>query len=50
MTDHTERPGFVAVGNILKSHGIKGEVIVDPEIDFPEQLERIELFFVEKIE
>ena len=33
-------PEFICIGKIHKSHGIKGDVVLDPMTDFPERIRR----------
>lgn len=37
---------FEIVGTVQKAHGLKGELIIDPQIAAPEQLESISVFYV----
>lgn len=37
---------FLPVGTIIKSHGLKGEVIVDPIVTYPEQVFNQPLFYI----
>ena len=36
----TSGPEFICIGKIHRSHGIKGDVVLDPMTDFPERIRR----------
>lgn len=36
-----ERPDFISIGTIVKAHGVKGEVLVVPIADNPQQFETL---------
>lgn len=36
----TSEPEFICIGKIHRTHGIKGDVILDPMTDFPERIRR----------
>jgi 16S rRNA processing protein RimM len=36
--DRTKAPAFVVVGRVVKPHGVRGELRVEPDTDFPERL------------
>ena len=38
--------GFVCIGRILKSYGVKGEVVVIPETDYPQTLSEYKYFYI----
>jgi 16S rRNA processing protein RimM len=38
--------GFEQVGKVIKVHGLKGELIIEPNVAEPTQLESIEVFYV----
>lgn len=42
----TGNDSFLPVGSIVKAHGLDGEVVVDPVIGSPEQLEDQKLFYI----
>ncbi len=37
---------FETIGSVIKAHGLKGEVIIEPEVANPYQLETIKLFYI----
>lgn len=43
---NTGNDAFLPVGSIIKIHGLNGEVVVEPVIDYPEQLEEKDLFYI----
>ena len=45
MTDSTE-PRFIAIGRIVRPHGIRGEVAVEVLTDFPERFDTIEVVYL----
>lgn len=45
MTDSPE-PRFIAIGRIVRAHGIHGEVAVEVLTDFPERFDTIEVVFL----
>ena len=45
MTDSTE-PRFIAIGRIVRPHGVRGEVAVEVLTDFPERFDTIEVVFL----
>lgn len=42
----TGKDSFLPVGSIVKAHGLNGEVVVDPVVVSPEQLEEHKLFYI----
>lgn len=36
--ERTKAPAFVVVGRVVKPHGVRGELRVEPDTDFPERL------------
>lgn len=44
--DHDRTQAFRKIGTIVKVHGLKGEVLVDPEVDLPQLLEEQRLFYI----
>ena len=44
--DRDIQSAFQKVGTIVKAHGLKGEVLIDTEVDLPEILEKQQLFYV----
>ncbi len=45
--DHDARAILRKIGTIVKVHGLKGELIIDPEVDIPELLTDQVLFYVD---
>ena len=45
MTDSTE-PRFIAIGRIVRPHGVRGEVAVEVLTDFPERFDTIEVVYL----
>lgn len=37
---------FVTIGSVIKAHGLKGEIIVEPDVANPTELESIKLFYI----
>lgn len=42
----TSEPEFICIGKIHRTHGIKGDVIMDPMTDFPERIRRGKKVFI----
>ena len=38
--------GFESIGKVIRAHGLKGEVIIEPEVANPYQLESLNLFYI----
>lgn len=43
MSEFSE--AYIPAGTVIKSHGLSGEVIVKPEVDYPELLGQFDLFY-----
>ena len=37
---HTSEPEFICIGKLHRTHGIKGDMVLDPMTDFPERIKR----------
>ena len=45
-SDGPTEPRFVAIGRILRPHGVRGEVVVEIITDFPERFESLEVAYL----
>lgn len=44
--DRDSKSAFRKIGTIVKAHGLKGEVLVDPDVDLPQLLGEQKLFYI----
>ena len=43
---HSTEPRFIAIGRILRPHGVRGEVVVEVWTDFPQRFDTIETVYL----